>query len=186
MATVVFEQFRTTNDTANRVLGLLDVLRGIRAHLPVDQLEHALQTATLAERANASDELVLAALCHDIGKVVAPHNHGAVAAEILRPYVSPQTCAILLHHEEFRYRDMPRWTGVDPRAHLAYRDERWFATAEAFAEWDRLALDPRRVPAPLAHFEPLVRHLMAHPQTPHPPHTAGVAHHAPPDGRRTP
>lgn len=41
---------------------------------PVTQLEHALQSAALAEAEGADDELVTAALLHDLGHLV--HNHG--------------------------------------------------------------------------------------------------------------
>src|ERR1044071_1832038 len=37
---------------------------------PVSQLEHALQTALQAERANAPDGLIVAALLHDIGHLL--------------------------------------------------------------------------------------------------------------------
>lgn len=42
---------------------------------PVTQLEHALQSALLAEAEGADDELVTAALLHDLGHLV--HDHGA-------------------------------------------------------------------------------------------------------------
>ncbi|MBX3585511.1 MAG: phosphohydrolase [Ramlibacter sp.] len=42
---------------------------------PVTQLEHALQCAMLAERDGADDELVTAALLHDLGHLL--HNLGA-------------------------------------------------------------------------------------------------------------
>ena len=41
---------------------------------PVTQLEHALQAATIAEREGADDELVTAALLHDLGHLL--HDHG--------------------------------------------------------------------------------------------------------------
>jgi len=53
----------------------------------VDQLQHGLQTATRAVRDSASEELIVAALCHDIGKVISVENHPAIAAEILCLYV---------------------------------------------------------------------------------------------------
>lgn len=61
----------------------------------VDQLTHALQTATRAERDGASEEMIVAALCHDIGKVISVENHPAIAAEILKPYVSRETYEIV-------------------------------------------------------------------------------------------
>ena len=44
---------------------------------PVTQLEHALQTALLAEQADADDELVTAALLHDLGHLLASHHNSA-------------------------------------------------------------------------------------------------------------
>ena len=45
---------------------------------PVTQLEHALQTALLAEQAGVDDELVTAALLHDLGHLLA-HENGQLA-----------------------------------------------------------------------------------------------------------
>ena len=67
---------------------LMACLRGLQSNdagLQVDRLEHSLQTATLAFQDGASEELVVAALFHDIGEVMAPINHGQVAAAALRP-----------------------------------------------------------------------------------------------------
>ena len=41
---------------------------------PVTQLEHALQSAWLAEQTGADDELVTAALLHDLGHLLADHG----------------------------------------------------------------------------------------------------------------
>ena len=49
---------------ADRVLGMLRSFADLDAGFGVSQLHHALQTATMATRANASDEMVLCALCH--------------------------------------------------------------------------------------------------------------------------
>src|SRR5437588_6477409 len=72
---------------AERVLMLLRSLSEIVDGFATDQLTHCLQTATLAERAGADDEIVVAALCHDIGKSISVPNHPRIAAEILKPYV---------------------------------------------------------------------------------------------------
>lgn len=45
----------------------------------VSQLEHALQCAVLAEKANATPELIIASLLHDFGHLI--HNLGENAAE---------------------------------------------------------------------------------------------------------
>ena len=75
--------------TADRILGLLRSLADITDGFATDQLTHCLQTATLAEEAGADKELIVASLCHDIGKAVSVRNHGAIGAEILKPYVRP-------------------------------------------------------------------------------------------------
>jgi len=69
---------------------MLASLADITDGFAVDQLTHSLQTATRAEEAGADDEVVVAALCHDIGKSVSVLNHPKIAAEILRPYVRPE------------------------------------------------------------------------------------------------
>jgi predicted HD phosphohydrolase len=56
--------------TAERVIALLVSLTEVTDGFAVDQLTHCLQTATRAERAGADDEVVIASLCHDIGKAV--------------------------------------------------------------------------------------------------------------------
>src|SRR6202008_1999627 len=69
---------------ADRVLAALGKLDNTLEGYPVSRLEHSLQVATRAEVAGADEELVLAALLHDIGDELAPYNHAEVAAGILR------------------------------------------------------------------------------------------------------
>lgn len=170
MTTTFAEHHKSpSRDTGRRVVDLLRSLRDVRIDLPVDQLTHVLQAASRAEKAGAPDELVVAALCHDVGKVISVHNHGAIAAEILKPFVSSDTYQVIRHHEEFRYRDYPRRLGFDPDARLGYRQQPWFSTAVLFAdEWDRKSFDPRYPTRPLEHFEPLVYALLRTPITPNP------------------
>ena len=66
------------------ILRMLKSLETIYGGFGVSQLHHALQTATMAKRANASDEMVLAALCHDIGKSISILNHAEIGAGILQ------------------------------------------------------------------------------------------------------
>ena len=57
-------------DMPNRIISMLEQLEGISLGFGTDQLHHALQTATMARRANAPDEMILISLIHDIGKVI--------------------------------------------------------------------------------------------------------------------
>lgn len=71
-----------------RIRAMLLQLQEQVGGLGVNQLQHSLQTATRALRAGASEELIVAALCHDLGTAISLENHSAIAAEILKPYVS--------------------------------------------------------------------------------------------------
>ncbi len=143
---------------ADRILAMLRQLDGFRGGFGVSQLMHARQTATLAERAGAPEDLVVGALCHDIGKIVSLANHPAIAAEILKPYVSEETYQIVRTHQDFQGRHYYALLGKDPEARAQYAGEPWFARAEQFTdEWDQVAFDPEYDTLPLEHFEPAVR-----------------------------
>ncbi len=146
---------------ADRVLGLLESLADITDGFVTDQLTHCLQTATLAERAGADDEVVVAALCHDVGKAISVPNHPRIAAEILRPYVRDEVFTMILVHQDFQGRHYYHHFGGDPDAreqHRAALSAEEFALAERFAdEWDQAAFDPDYDTLPLEHFEPKVR-----------------------------
>jgi predicted HD phosphohydrolase len=155
------ESYKNQSRVADRVLGMLESLSDIVDGFATDQLTHCLQTATLAERAGADDEVVVAALCHDIGKAVSVPNHPRIAAEILRPYVRDEVYKMILVHQDFQGRHYYHHFGGDPNARDKHRDEltddEW-KLAERFAdEWDQVAFDPDYDTLPLSHFEPLVR-----------------------------
>jgi len=147
---------------ADRVLSMLRSFDQLFAGFGVSQLHHALQTATMARRANASDEMVLAALCHDIGKYVSIANHPAIAAEMLRPYVSDDAYHIILTHQDFQGRHYFAHFGKSSTLREKYRGEPWYALAERFTDdWDQAAFDPAYAVLPLEEFEPLVRAAFA-------------------------
>jgi predicted HD phosphohydrolase len=147
---------------ADRVLMLLRSLQEIVDGFATDQLTHCLQTATLAERAGADDEVVVAALCHDVGKAVSVANHPAIAASILQPYVRPDVYEMIRVHQDFQGRHYYQHFGGDPNARDQYEGAPWFALAAQFAdEWDQTAFDPDYDTLPLEHFEPLVRDRFA-------------------------
>jgi phosphonate degradation associated HDIG domain protein len=91
--------------------------RGHAAYIgePVSQLEHALQAAWHAERAGASDALVVAALLHDVGHLItklpedcAEHGiddrHEALGQAWLRRHCGPEvTEPVRLHVAAKRY-----------------------------------------------------------------------------------
>jgi predicted HD phosphohydrolase len=149
----------------DKILGLLRSLADIRFGFAVDQLQHALQTATRAERAGADDDIVVAALCHDIGKAISEPNHPAVAAALIAPFVREDVAWMIEVHQDFQGRHFYEHLGKDPSARERHRDHPAYALAEQFAdEWDQTSFDPDYDTLPLAHFEPLVRRMFAAPR----------------------
>jgi predicted HD phosphohydrolase len=169
--TPIMEQSNAyTQEMPDRILSLLRQTSQLVWAFPVDQLTHGLQTAALAERDNASDELVLAALCHDIGKVISIRNHASIGAEMLRPYVAPDIYNVLVAHQHFQLRytaDHLNSHGIACKgeAREKYAKEPWYAMAEKFCDaWDVKAFDPSFDTPPLEHFEPLVRSVCGKPR----------------------
>jgi len=164
-AVIGTETYKNQGRVADRVLGMLRSLDDIVDGFATDQLTHCLQTATLAERAGADDELVVAALCHDIGKAVSVPNHPRIAAEILKPYVRDEVYKMILVHQDFQGRHYYAHFGGDPDAREEHRDALTtdeFALAERFAdEWDQIAFDPDYDTLPLEHFEDRLRAVFA-------------------------
>ena len=162
-ATIGAETYKNQGRVADRVLMLLQSLEEITDGFAVDQLTHCLQTATRAERAGADKEVVVASLCHDIGKAISVPNHPAIAAEILKPYVRPEVYDAIRVHQDFQGRHYYHHFGGDPNARDKHRgtlnaDE--FELAARFAdEWDQTAFDPDYDTLPLEHFEPAVREI---------------------------
>jgi len=166
-AVIGAETFKNQGRVAERVLGMLRSLDDITDGFATDQLTHCLQTATLAERAGADDEVVVAALCHDVGKAISVPNHPRIAAEILKPYVRDEVYKMILVHQDFQGRHYYHHFGGDPDAREKHRDALTadeFALAEKFADqWDQVAFDPEYDTLPLEHFEPLVRQVFGKP-----------------------
>ena len=153
---------------ADEILGMITRLEGIVDGFGTNQLVHALQTATYAEKAGADQEVVVASLCHDIGKLISVFNHPGIAAEILKPYVREEVYKMILVHQDFQGRHYYHHFGGDTDAREKHRetvDAGTFELAERFAdEWDQTSFDPDYPTKPLEHFEPLVRQVFAQPR----------------------
>ena len=145
---------------ADNVLAMLATLKGYNDGYPVDRYVHSLQTATRALRDGADEEMVCVALLHDIGDMIAPHNHPALAAAVLHPYVSEENHWLVLHHGVFQGYYYYHHTGLDRDARDRYRGHQAFETTVDFCErWDQRSFDPDYDTMPIEAFEPMVRRL---------------------------
>jgi predicted HD phosphohydrolase len=157
-----------------RVLESLRKLDHSLLGYPLSRLQHCLQTATRALRAGADEELVVAALVHDIGDELAPYNHAELAAGILRPYVRAEVTWIVEQHGLFQTYYYVHHLGGDRNARDRWREHPWYESCTHFcAAWDQSSFDPDYPTEPLATFEPMLRRIFA--RTPHDPRYTGAA-----------
>jgi predicted HD phosphohydrolase len=153
----VHDYLRALPDRILAALGALDTGMGGYA---VTRLAHSLQTATRARTDGADDEMVVAALIHDIGDDLSPYAHAEVAAAILRPYVRPEVVWIVEQHGLFQSYYYAHHLGENRDGRERFRDHRWYQACKDFcAEWDQSSFDPDYPWEPLEAFEPLVRKI---------------------------
>jgi len=148
----------------DRLLAVLRSTDKLVQGFQVTQLVHGLQTATMAERAGADLDMVVASLFHDVGKMISNANHPAIAAEMIRPWVSDEAYWVVKVHQDFEGMHYYARMGLDPMVRLKYAVHPYYELAERFAdEWDQNAFDPDYPTLPLEHFEPMVHEVFGRP-----------------------
>ncbi len=148
--------------TADRILKFLSSLTETLEGYQVSRLEHSLQSATRALNAGESEEMIVAALLHDIGDELAPMNHSEYAASILKPYVSEKTHWIVEKHGEFQAYYYAHHLGGNRNKRDKYKGHKYFDACVNFCEkYDQCSFDPNYESYPLEKFEPMVRNIFA-------------------------
>ena len=161
---IVVETTGNQPRVAESILEMLRSLATVTDGFAVDQLTHCLQTAARAEEAGADEEVIVAALLHDVGKAISVANHPRIAAEILRPYVREEVVWMIEVHQDFQGRHYYEHLGLDPNAREQYVGNEHYALAEQFAdEWDQTSFDPDGPIPPLDYFAPMVHRVFAAP-----------------------
>lgn len=160
--TIVDETISAQPRVARQLLDMIKGLSAITDGFSVNQMQHALQTASRAERDGADEEVIVASLLHDVGKLISVPNHPKIAAEILRPYVRPEVYAMVAYHQDFQGRYYYEHLGMDPNLRDQHRSQPWYELAERFADqYDQKAFDPDYHSESLEHFEPMVTRVFA-------------------------
>ena len=148
--------------TADRVLKTMRRLTSSLVGYQINRLEHSLQTATRALKEKASDEMIVAALLHDIGDELAPNNHAEFAAAILKPYVSEKTAWIVEKHGIFQMYYYAHHLGFNKNERDKYKGHKYYpATAEFCEKWDQISFDPNYKSLLLKEFEPYVKKIFS-------------------------
>jgi hypothetical protein len=120
---------------------------------------HCLQSATLALKNGADDEVVLACLLHDTVLSLVRPDHGWWSAQLYEPYVSERTAFAIRYHQALRFFPDEKagytypeiyytFFGVDyvppPHVKAAYeyaRGHKWYDAARAVTVNDLYAFD---------------------------------------------
>ena len=148
--------------TADRILNFMSTLTETLEGYQISRLEHSLQTATRALKDGASDEMIVAALLHDIGDELAPLNHAEYAAAVLKPYVSEKTHWIVANHGVFQMYYYAHHLGGNKNARDKFKDHKYFKDTVNFCEkWDQKSFDPNYESLSLKDFEPYVRKIFS-------------------------
>lgn len=156
------DQFKL--DLPDKLLTALAELENSLSGYQISRLDHVLQAATRAHNAGESDQMVVAALLHDIGDELAPYSHSEMAASILRPFVSEEIFWVIKHHGLFQLYYYAHHGGGDRNARDRFKDHPYYDAAVYFChEYDQNCFDPNYPTKPLEFFEPLLRSVFAKP-----------------------
>ena len=149
-------------NTGERLLKFMSTLDDTLEGYRVTRLEHSLQTATRALNDKADDEMIVAALFHDIGDELAPLNHSEYAATVLKPYVSEKTHWIIEKHGEFQMYYYAHHLGGNRNQRDKYKGHKYFLDTINFCEkWDQSSFDPNFKSLNIESFRPYVQKIFS-------------------------
>tara|TARA_B100001123_G_C14648721_1_gene764799 strand:- start:21 stop:575 length:555 start_codon:yes stop_codon:yes gene_type:complete len=148
--------------TADRLIKFMSGLSTTLDGYQITRLEHSLQTATRAVNDKADDEMIVAALLHDIGDELAPLNHSEYAAAVLKPYVSEKTHWIVEKHGEFQMYYYAHHLGANRNQRDKYKGHKYYEDTINFCEnWDQKSFDPNFKSLSLREFEPYIKKIFS-------------------------
>ena len=148
--------------TADRLIKFMNGLSNTLESYQITRLEHSLQTATRALNDKADDEMVAAALLHDIGDELAPLNHSEYAAAVLKPYVSEKTHWVIEKHGEFQMYYYAHHLGGNKNQRDKYKDHKYYQDTVDFCEnWDQKSFDPNFKSLSLQEFKPFIKKIFS-------------------------
>jgi len=148
--------------TADRILKFMSGLNFTLDGYKITRLEHSLQTATRASNSKASEEMIVAALLHDIGDELAPLNHSEYAASVLKPYVSEKTHWVVEKHGEFQMYYYAHHIDKNRNLRDKYKGHKYYEDTLQFCEnWDQISFDPNYKSLRLKDFDPMVRKIFS-------------------------
>jgi predicted HD phosphohydrolase len=149
-------------ERASWMFRMLETIRDFPHHfLPINSYQHCLQSATRARRAGEGDEMVVAALFHDLYDDLS-NRHAHPAAELLKGFVSPDIYWMVRQHAIFQNRYKQYLDTEHRNAYLAFNDHPAYELTLRFtAEYDEAAFDATYDTLPLEAFSEAASRVFA-------------------------
>lgn len=152
----------TQGELVDNMVKLLEIMKGPKLGYQIDRYEHSLQSASRALRADERLDLVIGCLLHDIADPIAPQNHSATAAAMLRPYVDDEVHWVVKHHGLFQGYYYFHHMGGDRSARDVHSDHEYYEACVRFChEYDQNCFDPDYPTLPIEDFVPLMEDLFS-------------------------
>lgn len=154
-----------TENTAgltDHLIAHLELMKGEKGGFTIDRYDHCLQAATRAHRDGKDEQYVVCALLHDIGDMMAPYNHGEMAATLLQPFISEANYWMLQHHTTFQGYYFWDKIGQNKNAREKYKDEPYYLqTVEFCDKYDSAAFDPDYKSETIDFFRPMIHNVVS-------------------------
>ena len=129
---------------------LFDILEGCRGvvqmdihHPEGDVFVHSLQVLKWALRESSDQELIVAAMMHDVGKIYDSKEHDKIAPDMLSQHLSEKTLWLIRNHMRFWYYIKGEMRKLSKVKELS--ENKWFAELAQLARWDKLGRNPNMV-----------------------------------------
>ncbi len=152
----------TAMELPERIIEHLQLLANDNGAYQISRLDHVLQTATRCEADGADDDWIIAALCHDMGDILAPYSHAEVAANIIKPFVRDEVYWVVKHHGYFQMHYNTNMTEEKRRSRERFSDSPFYQSAIDFCEnWDQCSFDPDYPTQPLEHFASVIKRVFS-------------------------
>ena len=118
-------------------------VKQMEIHYPEgDVFNHSLQVMQKAFRETTDTDLILAAMLHDVGKIVDSKGHEKIAVEWLGSQISYKTSWLIEQHMRIWYLILGKMRKLSKVKELAGHP--WLPELVLLARWDKMGRNPKR------------------------------------------
>lgn len=137
-----FKKYYKTDPLFRALEGCNGVEQSKEWHPEGDVLNHSLQVLCHAFRESRDIDLIVAAMVHDIGKMVDSKLHEKYAIKILGDSISEKTSWLIMNHMRFWYYQLGTMKKKKKVHELVTHP--WFTELSILGRWDKCGRNPNR------------------------------------------